>query len=162
MAWTTPKTDWNTGELVTAADVNAIGENLVALKHPIIATYTTTEDIDADVREFADIDSTNLNLTINTTGGDVLAHFHGSMVQRDASSLYLDIEVDGVRLGGDDGILKNQLRNVTHDPSGARVVSFSRVIDNLDVGSHSFKLQWKGTRGTKTLRTGAQFWVREA
>ena len=33
MAWTTPKTDWTTGELVTAADMNAVGENLAADKH---------------------------------------------------------------------------------------------------------------------------------
>ena len=32
MAWTTPKTNWATGELVTAEDMNAINENLVALK----------------------------------------------------------------------------------------------------------------------------------
>ncbi len=31
MAWTTPKTDWSTGELVTAEDMNAVGENLAAL-----------------------------------------------------------------------------------------------------------------------------------
>ena len=31
MAWTTPKTDWETGELVAASDLNAIGENLAVL-----------------------------------------------------------------------------------------------------------------------------------
>ena len=45
MAWTTPKTNWATGELVTAEDLNAINENLAALKHPAIASYTTTQDI---------------------------------------------------------------------------------------------------------------------
>ncbi|MCY4020248.1 MAG: hypothetical protein OXG39_12650 [Chloroflexi bacterium] len=42
MAWTTPKTDWNTGELVTAADMNAIGENFAALKNlqTSVAAYT--------------------------------------------------------------------------------------------------------------------------
>ena len=32
MAWTTPKTDWETGELVAASDMNEIGENLAVLK----------------------------------------------------------------------------------------------------------------------------------
>ena len=32
MAWTTPKTDWAVGELVTAEDMNTLGENLAALK----------------------------------------------------------------------------------------------------------------------------------
>ena len=26
MAWTTPKTDWTTGELVSASDMNSIGQ----------------------------------------------------------------------------------------------------------------------------------------
>ena len=41
MAWTTPKTNWATGELVTAEDLNAINENLVALKHPptVVGTH---------------------------------------------------------------------------------------------------------------------------
>ncbi|MCY4536740.1 MAG: hypothetical protein OXE52_00775 [Chloroflexi bacterium] len=161
MAWTTPKIDWTTGELVTAADLNTMNENLAALKQPATAVYTTTADITADVREFTDIDSDNLNLTITTAGGDVLLHFHGSMVQMDKSSMFLDIEVDGTRLGGDDGILKNEFRNITGDPSGARIISFTRLFQGLGAGSHTFKLLWRGTRGSKTLRLGAQFWVRE-
>lgn len=33
MAWTIPKTDWNNGDLVTADDMNAIGENLAAVRN---------------------------------------------------------------------------------------------------------------------------------
>ncbi len=79
MTWTAPKTDWNNGELVTAEDMNAIGENLSRLKTPPIVAHTTAADISANAREFADVDSANLNLTITTNGDDVLVHFHGTV-----------------------------------------------------------------------------------
>ena len=37
MAWTTPKTDWAAGELVTTEDLNAIGENLAAVDGVVLA-----------------------------------------------------------------------------------------------------------------------------
>ena len=87
MAWTTPKTDWTTGELVAAEDMNAIGENLAALRTLAIAAYTTTAHIafpsSGNGSAFADIDSDNLNLTLSTSGGDVLVHFYGSMKHYD-------------------------------------------------------------------------------
>ena len=103
MAWTTPKTDWATGELVTAEDMNAVGENLAALKNLSTAVYTTTENIQLTSRDFADVDSDNLNLTITTGGGDVLVHFHGP-VYVPRISAYFDVEVDGTRQGGDAGL----------------------------------------------------------
>ena len=160
MTWTTPKTNWNTGELVTAADMNAMNENLAALKQPATAVYTTTADITADVREFTDIDSENLNLTLTTAGGDVLVHFHGSITQRDNHTVYLDIKIDEALLGGADGTLVNQLPNPSGSNHGTSIVSFTRLIQNLSAGSHTFKLQWKGTT-TQILKVGAQFWARE-
>ena len=158
MAWTTPKTNWTNGELVTAEDMNAVGENLAALKHPATAVYTTAENIitTASIDVFTDVDSDNLNLTITTAGGDVLVHFDASIRPSSHSAILFDIEVDGARLGNDDGILTSQ-----NHYSGAEtsVMSFTRMIQNLSAGSHSFKLQWKG--GRSALNAGAQFWVRE-
>lgn len=150
MAWTTPKTNWATGELVTAEDMNAVGENLVALKHPVTAVYTLTEDISiSNSGTFVDFDSDNLNLTITTTGGDVLAHFHGTVSH---SGLRLDIDVDGVRQGDAEyGIRRG---GVTKE-----MVSFTRLIRGLSPGIHIFKLQ--GRNAPATLLAGAQFWVRE-
>ncbi len=45
MAWTTPKTDWSNGELVTADDMNAIGENLASLKEPAPELFVTANEI---------------------------------------------------------------------------------------------------------------------
>ena len=155
MAWTTPKTDWETGELVAASDMNAIGENLAALQHPATAAYTTTAHIDKYAREFADVDSDNLNLTITTTGGDVLVHLHGLVELRDRQTARIDVEVDGTRQGGDDGIARIYAER---DANERENTSFTRLIQNLNAGSHTFKLQWKGS---VKLRAGAQFWVRE-
>ena len=77
MAWTTPKTDWTTGELVTAEDMNAVGENLATIHNVSknVAAFTTTENITLPGgAAFVDIDSDNLNLTIATSGGDVMVH----------------------------------------------------------------------------------------
>ena len=151
MAWTTPKTDWETGELVAASDMNAVGENLAALKAPATAVYTSTEDIAVPNHStFTDIDSNKFNLTITTTGGDVLVNFDGAST---ANDFHIDVEVDGTRQGD----VNHGLRRggaYAHN----EFVSFTRLIQNLSAGSHTFKLQ--GKRDT-TLRAGAQFWVRE-
>ncbi len=158
MAWTTPKTDWATGELVAASDMNAIGENLAALDtvRETVAAHTMTEDIAiTDQREFVDADSSNLNLTITTAGGDVLVHFHGEVRLSGRAGCRFDIAVDGIRQGGDDGIGEARTWN-----SAYTIASFSRLIQNLSAGSHTFKLQVK-SGGSVNMRRGAQFWVRE-
>lgn len=162
MAWTTPKTNWATGELVTAEDMNSIGENLATLRHPItaVAAYTTTEDIRAEVTEFTDVDSDNLSLTITTAGGDVLVHFYGTTGRGGGHDFQgsFDIDVDGTRQGSDDGVVKVYFQYIKH-----RCVSFTRLIQGLSAGSHTFKLQWKsyGSGRGLILHKGAQFWVRE-
>ena len=149
MAWTTPKTDWTIDDLVAASDMNAIGENLAALKNPSAAAYATAADMSiSNSSAFADIDS-SFNLTIDTAGGDVLVHFHGTVTH---SGLRLDVDVDGTRQGDADyGIRRGGLNH--------ELVSFSRLIQNLSPGTHTFKLQARNS--SATLRAGAQFWVRE-
>ena len=160
MAWTTPKTDWTTGELVSASDMNSIGENLAALKQPVMAVGTTTQQISVGSnRPFANIDSTNLNLTITTAGGDVLVHFHGSIKhsRSQAAAALFDITVDGQRVGGGDGILECKIDGYYH------IACFTRLIQNLNAGSHTFAIQWREHRGGASviLAPKAQLWVRE-
>ncbi len=159
MAWTTPKTDWNTGELVTAADLNAMNENLAALKQlSTVVSHTTTAEIIGRTETFADVDS-SMRLTLTTTGGDVLVHFHGSMEKVDHSytMLYCDIDIDGTRQGGEFGISRAYI------DANDSAVSFTHLIQNLSAGSHTFKLQWKHQYQVVGVRlfAGAQFWVRE-
>lgn len=42
MAWSAPKTDFDPGDVLTAAEMNAIGENLVAVRSPQINVVSTT------------------------------------------------------------------------------------------------------------------------
>ncbi len=158
MAWTTPKTNWETGELVTAEDMNAVGENLAALENrrSVVASYTTTEGIRLLGGALLDVDSDNLILTITTTGGDVLVHFYASVSEAGGgSNCSFDVEVDGQRRGGDVGLVRFGSRS--------QVISFTHLIQGLSAGPHTFKLQWKGTAGGRGtyVGAGAQFWVRE-
>jgi hypothetical protein len=76
----------------------------------------------------------------------------------------LDLDVDGVRHAGDDGLTR--IDTITAP------VSFVRLIRGLTPGSHTFRLQWRVSSGANaTLYAGAgtspqldlhpQFWVRE-
>lgn len=165
MAWTTPKT-WSNEPLV-AGDLNThLRDNMEALKDPPsgnvvldeLTDYSTTSTI------FVDIDSSVLSITLDTNGGDVIVHFHGITRGSSGNSfMYLDVTVDGVRVGGDDGITGTS--SLTWN-----TVSFTRLITGLSAGSHTFTLQWKLASGDHTLYAGAgtsgrdlhpQFWVRE-
>ncbi len=156
MAWTTPKTDWETGELVAASDMNAIGENLAARRNLAIAAYTTTASTRMDARNFSDVDSDNLSLTITTTGGDVLVHFHGMVYVGSRNAVSFDLDVDGTRQGGNDGIGRMYATN----SNVQTLLSFTRLIQGLSAGSHTFNLKCK-SNGAINLAAGAQFWVRE-
>jgi hypothetical protein len=170
MAWTTPHT-WEDNELVTADLLNThLRDSLNALKAPPTDHHECDEasDYTTTSTSFVDVDGTNLALTITTTGGDVLVHFHASMMHSNAGRIYFDVAVDGNRIAGDDGILGG----VASNSAGAPVtwMTFTRLITGLSVGEHTFKLQWKTSGSTAKLFAGAgtsngdvhpQFWARE-
>ncbi len=164
MAWTTPKT-WSVDELLTAADLNEqLRDNMNALKSPPSAEYTLNEasDYSTSSTTFVDVDGTNLALTVNTNGGDVMVHFHG-VINSSGNRVYLDVDVDGSRVAGDDGITGGYFSN-------RMPISFTRLLTGLSAGEHTFTLQWKVSGGSATMFAGAgsanedwhpQFWVRE-
>src|SRR5687768_2778312 len=45
MAWGEPKTNWNDGELVDAADMNEIGNDLIFLHEPAFVSVNNTADV---------------------------------------------------------------------------------------------------------------------
>ena len=166
--WTAPKT-WATGELVSASNLNEqVRDNLLVLKDPPSDNYEVDEgsDYTTTSTSFVDVDATNLALTITTQGGDVMVHFHGGMVRAAASGVYIsfDVDLDGARIGGDDGITGVTQYDDYHN------VTFTRLITGLAAGEHTFKLQWKVHTSTGYLYAGAgtsnrdlhpQFWARE-
>ncbi len=163
MTLTTPKTDWANGELVTADDMNEIGELLKRLMAPpplATASYTTPSDIATTPRGWTDIDSDNLNFTLNITGGDVLAHFQGT-IHDDTTrghTVGFNLEVDGVGQRGDAGIVAAGLDNDRqYVPIG-----FTKLIRDLSAGTHTFKFRWKSYQSRAVrLKGSAQFWLRE-
>lgn len=154
MAWTTPAT-WSVDQLVTATLMNThIRDNLNALKAPPTdvqdvnegADYTTTST------SFVDIDSAgdpDLNLTIETGGGDVLVTFYGTFANA-GGHINLDFTVDGVKHGGDDGLLRSASTALGH-----KNLTFAVWVQGLSAASHTFKMQWKVDAGTATMYAGA-------
>ncbi|MDX1993704.1 MAG: hypothetical protein SF029_15050 [bacterium] len=154
MTWTTPKTDWQEGDIVAASDMNALGTNLNALKTPPTALVTLNEaaDFTTTSTTFTDVNTTRLSLTLATTGGAVLVTFAGSISLNVANSaVYFDLLVNGSRIAGDDGILV-----VTAASVAATNASFTYWLTNLPAGTHTIRLQWKVPAGTTvTMWAGA-------
>lgn len=173
--WATPVKDWSDNALVTAADLDTeIRDRMEFLKAPPTdyvrvdegADYTTTSTTFVDVDSLGDPD---LSLTIVTAGGDVLVGFSGAFQHSSvAVRIALDVAVDGVRLGGDDGLISGACAG---SQNGYLPMAFVAMVRGLSAGSHTFKLQWKTASATATLHAGAgtgtfgdthpQFWVRE-
>ena len=109
---------------------------------------------------FTDIDAA-FELTITTTGGAIL---FGSTLSFYANGgvCYLDISVDGTRIGGDDGLFQ-----LTNGFFGSK--SFFWLIEGEDAGEHDIKLVWRVAAGTTTLYAldgggtdlPGQIWIRE-
>jgi hypothetical protein len=161
--WHTPAT-WTVGQLVTATNLNEqLRDNLEFLKTPPTSLYNLNQgsDYTTTSTSFVDVDATNLSLTINTAGGDVLIVFLG--FGAGSARLYFDIAIDGVRMAGDDGFF-----SAVQNSNGP--LTLVALKQGLSAGSHTFKLQWKVNSGTGTLYAGAgtsgfdvhpQFFVRE-
>ena len=127
-----------------------------------VVDYTTT------VQNWQDVDGTNLNLTIATSGGDVLIGFD-CLIKNNTANTYtgVDVLVSSVGLlGGDDGI--QVIKTEVSQDQGP--LSFTRLVQGLQAGVFSFKLQWKVSGGTSTMYAGSgitdrdvhpQFWVKD-
>lgn len=170
MGWTIPKT-W-AAEPLTSADMNTYirdnqnhlydrletGDDYILDESTVYSTTSTS---------FVDIDNSVLNLTITTHGGNVLVGFSSTIYNAAPTKfVYLDVEVDGSRYFGDDGIINPRLDTQNY----AQNFSFVVKITGLSAGSHTFKMQWKVEGGTAFMYNGAgtteadthgQFWVQE-
>lgn len=157
MAWTTPKT-WSS-EPLTSSDLNTyIRDNQAYLLDRLESSaqhyfrssgaYTTTS------ATLVDVDATNMNLTINTTGGDVFVGFRGWVIS--GSSGY-EIAVDL-----DSGTSVTLMMGVPYGTSYTGNASFIAIFTGLSAGSHSFKLQFRRfSSGTMTLYPSCEFFAVE-
>lgn len=171
MTWTNPRT-WTTGQKVLASEMNTdVRDNMLALKNPPTASFVADESSNytTSSTSFVDVDPTagKFSLTIVTSGGDVMVGFTGTVRSLTSTNRFskLNINVDGVDVVGDDGILVAATTDSDEVP-----MSFVWLVRDLAPGSHTFKLRWKTSGSTITLFAGAgtadldihpQFWVRE-
>lgn len=149
MAWTQAKT-WGNEPLV-AGDMNThLRDNLEALKDPPqggtdidnVSDYSTTSST------FVDVDATDFSTTITTHGSDVLVTLCVTVAGA-TNYAFFDIEVDGTRVGADDGILKKHCDSTAPDS-----MTLYYWVKGLAAGSHTFALQWKASTGTIKLYGG--------
>lgn len=148
--WTAMK-DLDTGDLVTATDMDAIRGNIEYLLSPNAGrtlytggAYTTTST------SFVDVDGagTALEVTITTHGGPVLVCLTGSVTNNASGSrTYVDIAVDGTRLGRAGGLI--ELRHCANNAEMSAVISI--LVTGLAAGSHTFKPQWRTDANTSTF-----------
>jgi len=156
MAWETPKT-W-ASEPLTSIDLNEqVRDNLNYLydrvqvandRHEPSGTYNTSST------SAVDVDATNLNLTITTTGGDVLVTCSGYGHNNNAgNTIRLVVLVDStdIYLGC---LVESDSNQQQHNPG------FAMVISGLSAGSHTFDLQWFVNGGSGDLAL-TMFDVRE-
>jgi len=172
MSYVAPTTK-TTGTLITAAIWNQdVVANIVAIKDPPTDNQRADEasDYTSSSTTFVDVDSAgdpDFSLSITTTGGDIMVGFVGTMTNGTAAArAYIDIALDGVRQGLDDGLFEHQAAGGTLFPCG-----FVYLIRGVSAGTHTIKLQYKVSSGTATIYAGAgsanadlhpQFWCREA
>ncbi len=169
MSWTTPHT-WIDGEALEEDIMNEqIRDNFNFLKDRPSNTRNINEGANytTALTNFDDVDPTNLSLTITTEGGDVWVGFTGSISNSTINTyVHFDLEVDGVRFAGDDGIIVEQI----NPANNVSTIGFIILIDTLAAAAHTFKLQWKVSAGTATMFAGdgtanrdvhGQFWVHE-
>jgi hypothetical protein len=165
-AWTTPKT-WSS-EPLTSTDLNAYVRDNQAFFKSVLDnndSYTADEgsDYSTTSSSFADVDGTNLSLTITTNGQVVYVGFVGFARASGSGTakIYFNVDVDGSDYFSDDGIAQLAYNQEYES------VSFVVPITGLSAGSHTFKLRWK-TNQTATLYASnavedvrPMFWVQE-
>lgn len=101
---------------------------------------------------FANVDNTNLSLTITTGVRPVLIVVQANGSSNNvAGTTFLDIDLDGARLGGATGGLVMSQQAVAAEVQN---MSFSYITADMSAGSHTFKLQWaiSNSSHTSTLK----------
>lgn len=155
MAWTAPRT-WVANEEVSADNMNThVRDNLDWLKArpSAVSQLDLVADISTSSTSFADIDATNLSVSVTTSGGSsrVFVMFIGSVIKSTNGIVYFDIMVDGAAHAGNDGIT-HQYVNTGALP---QIVAVTAWLTGLSAAAHTIKMRWMVDAGSATLYAGA-------
>jgi len=150
---------YTAGQLISADDLNRLRENVQYLfDERGLSTQRVDEanNYSTSSTSFVDMDSVDLAKSVTINSGRALIIFACSFSETGGtggSHLYLDIAIDGVRQGNDDGLTVQTVRSGT--------IAFNNafcfyVAEGLAPGTHTFKVMYKtGGGGTITVFAGA-------
>lgn len=149
MPWTTPDTR-TPGDVLSASAHNTyIRDNLLYVHSgkPLAALARNNGGPYSAVAAagWAAIDPTHLAVTLTLSTGRALITFTGNVYASIGLHLSLDVDIDGARLGGADGIAR------VYADSTTRPVSFAVLRAGLTEGAHTFTLVWKASADTAYL-----------
>jgi hypothetical protein len=133
------------------------------------AAFTTDVVYQTTSNALTPVDATNLTLSLDTSGGDVLLGFSGSLWQATASSgmvhTVFDIHVDDATYAGDvaNGVQRLTTNSANLTSHRAAWIGFTHLFEDLPAGTHTFELQWAVAVSGVTMQipAGAHFWVKE-
>lgn len=155
MAWTQQSTK-STGDLVTAADWNAVVNNLkyLAAGSYVVQEPATGSDYSTTSTGFTNVDTNEWTVDItpvaDATAVKITAQF---TLVTNAVTAYFDITRDGTRLANTTNGMFYQYIAGTSEPE-AIVITF--IDDGITPGNtHTYKLQWKASSGTLTIRASS-------
>lgn len=147
-----------TDEIPAASDLNEILDNMEWLHAPPTGKYeqSSATDLTTASGTWAVI-SSDFEITITTSGGNVLCLFMGAI-----DNLDIDFSLDGTRLTTTTTTGAGAIRN---DGAAAftQSVMLPVLYTGVAAGSHTFAVQWKASSGTGTLAGAFQprFYARE-
>lgn len=157
MTWTTPKT-WSSDKITDEVLNEQVRDQMLALKDPpsdsFTETYTGSTYISSSSTTFTAMGA-NYSHEITTSGGDILVCFSG-LVTAGALDWFIDFAVDGVRVGGVDGLLAG---------NGLKPCAIYWLLTDKIANTYTIEMQWKRASGGTDVSLSAsqvpQFWVRE-
>lgn len=98
------------------------------------------------------VDATSLTITLTTAAHRCLVIFSGMAQKSTWTNVFVDIDVDGTRVGGSNGLTGATINNASaYDQN----LSFSFLTDVLSAASHTIKVQWRVNGGSATLFASA-------
>jgi len=146
MAWTTPNSPSSGDDWTATMYRTYIRDNLNYLfsGRPIGQVhYVGAGDKTSSVATWADVDSTNIKVTLTISSGRarVFASFRGAADNTASSAAEFDLAVDGTRLGDSTHGLARTSQNTTH------FFSIEALATGLSVGSHTFTIRFRNVTG---------------
>lgn len=136
----------------------AAGSSLPSLAHGKVTRNNVGSNVTISSTTWADIDSTNLTITMTTGARRVLLLLTGRVSQSGANITRYGFTVDSTALLTEStGSTGNGITKHDTSSEGATIVAITGV---LTAGSHTFRPRWNCSAGTSTLQqTASTDWV---